>query len=62
MNNIEKLKSMSLEDRIKTIEYDLTSKNDIYIEVEPQILAQLLEVPLDAINGENPADWYNMPG
>ena len=49
---------MSLEDRIKTIEYDLTSKNDIYIEVQPQILAQLLEVPLDAINGENPADWY----
>ena len=58
MNNIENLKSMSLEDRIKTIEYDLTSKNDIYIEVQPQILAQLLEVLLDAINGENPADWY----
>lgn len=58
MNKSEKLKSMSLEERIMTIEYDLISNNDVYIDVDSEILAQLLEVPLDAVNGENPDDWY----
>jgi len=58
MNNLDKLKLMSLDDRIKAIEKDLTSKNDFYKDIEPELLAQLLEVPLDAIDGENPDDWY----
>jgi hypothetical protein len=58
MNNLDKLKSMSLDDRIKAIENDLISKNDFYKDIEPELLAQLLEVPLDAINGESPDDWY----
>jgi len=58
MNNLDKLKSISLDDRIKDIEKDLSSNNDFYKDIEPEIIAQLLEVPLDAINGENPDDWY----
>lgn len=58
MKNVEILKSMSFDDRIKEIEKDLFSRIDDYKNIEPETLAKLLEVPLDAINGENPDDWY----
>ncbi len=58
MKNVEILKSMSFDDRIKEIEKDLISRIDDYKNIEPETLAKLLEVPLDAVNGENPDDWY----
>ncbi len=58
LNKIEKLKSLTLHERLTEIENDIISNSDEYKKIKPNDLAQLLEVPLDAINGENPDDWY----
>jgi len=54
---IKKLKHLSLVERVKEIENDIISNSGEYKNIEPQELARLLEVPLDAVNGENPDDW-----
>ncbi len=56
-NSLNHLMGMSLSDRIVSVEKDLISGLDDYKKIPPLDLAKALEVPLYAVDGNDPDSW-----